>query len=338
MPDRELVVATKEAAPFAMKGPDGNWQGISIELWGRVADQLHLRYRFAEVATVQDLIAATSRGEVDAAVAAITVTAPRARTSDFTQPYYQSGLGVAVSGGVVANWLPIVRTFVSLRFLQAILALLAIALTVGALVWLFERRQNNHFGGTPAQGLTSGIWWSAVAMTQAGAAQGAPSSLPGRLLAIVWMIASIITLAVFTAGITSAITTHQLQGLVRNVEDLRSLRVGVVDGSSTVDFLSQQRIAYHGFGDPKTALRAVQAGRIDAFVYDRPLLGWIVHEDFPTLQVLGLTFDRQNYAIALPPNSALRISIDVALLDVVTSQWWQQVLYRYLGQAATEGQ
>ena len=42
------------------------------------------------------------------------------------------------------------------------------------------------------------------------------------------MIASIIALAVFTAGITSAITTHQLQGLVRNVDDLRALRVGAV--------------------------------------------------------------------------------------------------------------
>jgi ABC-type amino acid transport substrate-binding protein len=158
------------------------------------------------------------------------------------------------------------RTFLSLRFLQAILALLVIALMVGMLVWLFERRQNNHFGGTPVNGLTSGIWWSAVAMTQAGAAQGASSSLPRRLLAVVWMIASIITIAVFTGGRTSAITTHQLQGLVRNVDDLRSLRVGVVSGSSSVDLLDQQRIGHRGFADPTTALRAVQAGKIDAFV------------------------------------------------------------------------
>ena len=229
--DRDLTVVTKEAPPFAMKASDGTWQGISIDLWRRLADQLHVRYHFVEVPTVQDLIAATSKGTADAAVAAITVTATRAETSDFTQPYYQSGLGVAVAGGV-PNWLPIARTFLSLRFLQAILALLVIALVVGALIWLFERRQNNHFGGPPAQGLTSGIWWSAVAMTQAGAAQGAPSSLPGRLLAVIWMIVSIITLAVFTGGITSAITTHQLQGLVRNVDDLRSLRVGAVDGTS----------------------------------------------------------------------------------------------------------
>jgi ABC-type amino acid transport substrate-binding protein len=319
-----------------MKGPDGTWQGISIDLWRHAADELHLRYRFVEATTVQDLMAATSKGEADAAVAAITVTATRAEASDFTQPYYHSGLGVAVAGGI-ANWLPIVRTFLSLRFFEAILVLLVIALIVGTSVWLFERRQNNHFGGPPARGLTSGIWWSAVAMTQAGAAQGAPSSLPGRLLAVVWMIVSIITIAVFTGGITSAITTHQLQGLVRNLDDLRLLRVGVVDGTSSADFLDQQRITHLSFVDPPAALSAVQAGRIDAFVYDRPLLSWIVRGHFPALQVLNVTFDPQNYAIALPLNSALRVPFDVALLEAVTSEWWQQVLYRYLGQVSAEG-
>jgi ABC-type amino acid transport substrate-binding protein len=334
--DRELLVATKEAPPFAMKGPEGTWQGISIDLWRRVANHLHLRYRFVEANTVQDLLAAISKGEADAAVAAITVTAARAEAIDFTQPYYQSGLGVAVMGGV-ANWLPIVRTFLSLRFLEAILVLLVIALIVGMLVWLFERRQNNHFGGPPVRGLTSGIWWSAVAMTQAGAAQGAPSSLPGRLLAVVWMIVSIITLAVFTGGITSAITTHQLQGLVRNVDDLRSLRVGVVNGSSSVEFLDQRRVAHRGFADPTAALNAVRSGRIDTFVYDRPLLSWIVRESFPRLQVLKVTFDPQNYAIALPLNSTLRLPLDVALLEALSSEWWQQVMYRYLGEAPSEG-
>jgi ABC-type amino acid transport substrate-binding protein len=150
LPDRELIVATKEAPPFAMKGPDGTWQGISIDLWRHAADQLHLHYRFVETTSVQDLMASTSKGETDAAVAAITVTAARAEASDFTQPYYHAGLGVAVAGGI-ANWLPIVRTFLSLRFFGAILVLLVIALIVGTLVWLFERRQNNHFGGPPAR-------------------------------------------------------------------------------------------------------------------------------------------------------------------------------------------
>ena len=52
-----------------MKGPDGSWQGISIDLWRHLAEQLHLRYHFVEAATVQDLMAATRQGEADAAIA-----------------------------------------------------------------------------------------------------------------------------------------------------------------------------------------------------------------------------------------------------------------------------
>lgn len=335
LPDRVLIVATKEAPPFAMKEPDGSWHGIGIELWRRIAGQLHLRYRFEEVRTVPELLKAAADGSADVAVAAITVTAPRAQTVDFTQPFYETGLGVAVRGGL-ANWVPVARAFLSINFLRAILVLIGVALFVGILVWLFERRANNHFGGHPVRGLTSGIWWSAVAMTQAGAAQNGPASLPGRLLAVVWMIASIVVIAVFTASVTSAITTHQLQGVVQHVDDLRSLRVGVVAGSSSVDFLDNQRIAHKVFGDPESGLRAVESGTLDAFVYDRPLLTWIVQRKFSPLQVLRVTFDQQNYAIGLPPNSMLRVPLDIALLEDIDSEWWDQVLYRYLGIAGVE--
>src|SRR5262249_48883893 len=76
-PQRELVVGTKETPPFAMKSADGMWQGVSIELWRRVADAAGLRYRFAEEADVQGLLTGVVEGRFDAAVGALTVTGPR---------------------------------------------------------------------------------------------------------------------------------------------------------------------------------------------------------------------------------------------------------------------
>src|ERR1700693_165678 len=74
---QEMVVGTKEAPPFAMKAADGSWSGISIDLWRRTADELHLRYRFAEEPNVQGLIDGVAAGRFDIAVAALTVTAAR---------------------------------------------------------------------------------------------------------------------------------------------------------------------------------------------------------------------------------------------------------------------
>jgi ABC-type amino acid transport substrate-binding protein len=51
---RELVIGTKVAPPFAMKSEDGTWHGIGIDLWRRIAEQRHLRYRFQET-TLNDL-------------------------------------------------------------------------------------------------------------------------------------------------------------------------------------------------------------------------------------------------------------------------------------------
>jgi polar amino acid transport system substrate-binding protein len=330
-PDRELVIGVKEAPPFVIKTADGAWRGISIDLWRRIADQLRLRYRFSEQPTVEALLDGTRAGAFDAAVAALTVTAARQRVLDFTQPFYSTGLGIAVSTREESRWLPIVRTFLSFGFFQAVLALIAIAVAVGFLVWLFERRRNENFGGGVAKGLGSGLWWSATAMTQAGATQNAPTTIPGRALAIAWMIASVVTIAVFTAGLTSALTKGQLQGVVHGVNDLRSVRVGAVAGSSTIDYFRRERISHRGFADAHEGLKTLESGGLDAFVYDRPLLTWLVLQDFSaSIRVLDVTFDSQNYAIALPTGSPLRQSVNLALLDAIETDWWEQTLFQYL--------
>src|SRR5262245_19169021 len=330
VPDKELIVGTKEAPPFAMKQQDGTWRGISIDLWRRVAERSHLRYRFAEADTVQALIDGTADGTFDAAIAAITVTAARERAVDFTQPFYSTGLGVAVSM-TEGRWRSVSRALFSYGFFQAVLALLGIALCVGFVIWLLERRRTEHLGGG-AKGLGSGVWWSAIAMTQAGAAQNAPGTLPGRIVAIGWMIASIIAIAVFTAGITSTLTRRELQGVVHNVNDLRSVRVGALAGSSTINYLDRQRMSHRTFDTAQDGLAALQAGAIDAFVYDKPLLTWVVLHDFSTtLRMLDLVLDTQNYAIALPKGSPLRANLNAPLLEEIESEWWQQTLFQYLG-------
>ncbi len=250
---QELVIGTKQAPPFAMKDADGNWQGISIDLWRRVADELHLRYRIAEEPDVQALIDGVAGGKFALAVAALTVTAARERIVDFTEPFYVTGLGIAVPTGGEASWLPVIRTMASFGFAQAVTALIGLAIAVGFVIWLFERRHNEHFGGAPSKGLTTGIWWSTVAMTQRHTGDLGPRTLAGHAVAIVWMIGSIIAIAVFTASITSVLTIKHLQGTVHEVGDLTSARVGAVAGTSTEDALLRLRIAYRKFTTRRTA-------------------------------------------------------------------------------------
>lgn len=332
-PDRELIVGTKEAAPFAMKDADGKWTGISIDLWQDIAQRLDLKFHLVEEPNVQALVEATARGDYDVSVAAITITAARERSVDFSQPFYDTGLGIAVPVNSVSIWREIMRTMTSFGFLQAAGALIGISLLVGAMVWLFERRHNDDFGGSPVQGLGASIWWSAEAMTQASTGHRGPKTMAGRALAIIWMVVSIITIAVFTASVTSALTTRQMRGLVNGVEDLPTVRVGTLAGSATIGFLDSERIKHRAFGKVTDGLKALETGSIDAFVYDKPLLAWTVGQNFPnTVQVLDVDFEPQSYGLAMPLGRSYRKAIDVAILETVHDQKWKQTLFRFLGE------
>jgi polar amino acid transport system substrate-binding protein len=329
---QELVIGTKEAAPFAMKAADGSWSGISIDLWRHIADEQHLHYRFVEEASVQALIDGVAAGRFDMAVAALTVTAERERVLDFTQAFYVTGLGIAVPVGGEASWRPIIRTLTSFGFAQAIMALVGLALVVGFLVWLFERRHNDDFRGGAARGISSGVWWSAMTMTQRSPGNFGPRTLPGRIVAVLWMIGSIVVIAVFTAGITSVLTIKHLQGVVHGSSDLSAVRVGAVVGTSTEGTLSRMQIKYRKFASPQDGLKALRARRLDAFVYDKPLLSWIVRQNFSSsIELLETTFEPQEYAFAVPINSPLRKSVGVAILAAIHSDWWEQTTSRYLG-------
>jgi polar amino acid transport system substrate-binding protein len=331
-PERELVVATKEAPPFAMKKPDGSWSGISIELWRKIADRARLHFRLVETQSVQDLLDGVAKGSFDGGVAAVTVTAARARNVDFTQPFYNTGLGIAVPIHESAA-AAIGRTLLSFGFLKAVAVLLCFVMTVGFLIWLLERRKTEHFSGG-AKGLGSSFWWSTIAMTQAGAAENAPATLPGRIVAIGWMIASVIAIAVFTAGITSSLTRSELQGAVHGFNDLRSVRVGAVADSATTGYLTRQQLSFRAFPDTQSGLAALKGGTIDAFVHDKPLLAWTVRNEFSTsVRVVDTSFSSDSYAIVLPRGSALRPMLDVAVLDQIESDWWQQTLFQALGNA-----
>lgn len=329
-PGVELVVGTKEAPPFAIKQHDGSWSGISVELWRRIADKAGLRFRLVETQSVQDLVDGVASGTFNAGVAAVTVTAARERRVDFTQPFYHTGLGIAVPINE-SPWVSIGRALLSFSFLKAVAVLLGFSLLVGFLIWLAEHRKTEHFGGG-AKGLGSSFWWSTIAMTQAGAAENAPATLPGRIIATGWMIASVIAIAVFTAGITSTLTRKELQGAVHAFDDLRSVRVGAVANSATTDYLTRERLTFRTFPDIQAGLAATSHGEIDAFVHDKPLLAWMVQKSYSSsVRMVDTSFSSESYAIVLPKGSALRPMLDAAVLDQIESDWWQQTLFETIG-------
>jgi len=89
-------VGIKEVPPFSYKDSNGKWIGISVRLWQWVAQDIGLTYKFEEH-DLQGLLEGVRRGKLDAAVGALTITAEREKLFDFSHPFFNTGLGVAVN-------------------------------------------------------------------------------------------------------------------------------------------------------------------------------------------------------------------------------------------------
>jgi ABC-type amino acid transport substrate-binding protein len=325
-----LRVGTKQSPPFAIKNPDGSWTGISIELWNHLTDELNLEFEFQEL-TLDEMLAGLESGELDAAVAAISVTSDRHERVEFCHPHFSTGLGIAVSSrGSTSLW-TLLRRVVSGRLVKIFLAMVTIVVVCGLLFWLFERKGNTAmFGGKRRQGIGMGVWWSTIVIL--GHKGIFPVSKMGRILATFAMLASIMVLSILTGVITSVLTVQQLDTGIARATDLYDARVATVNKSTSADYLRQRRISFLGYGTPRQAIQAVDDDKADAVVYDEALLKYLTGEEFTNrIDVLPVLFNVQEYAIALRPNSDLRKPLNEELLRYRESDSWDELIFRYLG-------
>ncbi len=327
-----LIIGTKQSPPFAIKQADGSWEGLSIELWRSIAEDLGLSYEFREM-SLPELLDGVAEHKLTAAVAALTVTGEREKRMDFSHPFYTTGLGIAINKESSGSWTDLFSAIISPAFVKVLLSLSALLLICGLLVWFFERRANpEEFGGRSIDGIGAGFWWAAVTMTTVGYGDKSPRTLGGRLVAMVWMFAGIIVISSFTAAITSALTLSNLNSLVKGPKDLAKVKVASVGNSTSGNYLQRQGISFQTLTDPAEGLKALAAGQVDAVVYDAPILKYLIHQTYSNeLNMLPGTFERQDYAIALAPGSPLREEINRALLAKLAEPWWQEAIHRYMG-------
>ena len=316
-----------------MKTSDNQWEGFSIELWKAVAQNMRVQFELREFPNGQLLVNALEKGEIDI-IPSLVVAERFEPVMDFSQSYMKSGLSIAVPaerGGY--RWARIFQGLFSEQILKAVGFMLLVSFAAGIIVWAFERRRNSEmFGGSTIEGIGHGIWWAMVTMATVGYGDKAPRTIGGRIIALVWMIFSIVFIASFTANITTSLTLDELKGKVRGFNDLHHARVGSISGSEAFDFLSKQGITVIPFQTFQEGLRAVANKSIDAFVQDEQVLRYQVKREYPgRVQVLPGTFDEYFVSIALQKNSPLRKTTNEALLRFMKTEKWTELVNRYFG-------
>ena len=329
---RVLQVGVIAASPLYMKTAEGRWEGFGVELWQDVAQQLNAPFEFREFSRLEDLIGALEKQEIDV-FPSLPVGERFESILDFSQSYLKSGLSIAVPAeGTEYRWLRVFEGIFSKHILKAVGLLVLLSMVAGIIVWLFERRKNDEmFGGGTAGGIGHGIWWAIVTMTTVGYGDKAPKTAGGRIVALSWMLFSIIFIASFTASITTSLTINELKGKVHGLNDLYTAKVGSVSQSEGFDFLAKQGLSVIPFQGILDGLEAVASRKIDAFVLNEQVLKYQVKKDFPgRLQILPGIYDEYFVSIALPQNSSLRKPINKALLNLMKTKNWTELRNRYI--------
>ena len=328
VPPRHLIIGAKESPPFLFL-EDGEWRGISLELWKVIAEELNITYEFKKE-PFQKILADLKAGNIDLCINPLTVTSERIEDFDFTQPFYASNSSVVAKVKPAKGALDFILQFFSYTFLKVILLLFTVLLIFGFLVWFFERKANPEEFSNNIKGLWSGLWWSAVTMTTVGYGDKSPRSFGGRLIALVWMFTAVIIISSFTASISSALTVDQLDNEIQVLEDLRKRKIGTVKASASASFLKNNYFHYVPYKDIEDGLHFLENGTLDAFIYDEPILRYYLDsKGLNALQILPLRFNPQYYSFSLPKNSPLREEIDPVLLGTIEEVSWKVTLTEY---------
>ena len=84
--------------PFEYKAESGQFEGFEVDLVTEAAKRAGMTVNI-EGYDFQALFSATSSGRIDVAISTITITPERLGSQSFTQPYYDSDMGVAAKKG-----------------------------------------------------------------------------------------------------------------------------------------------------------------------------------------------------------------------------------------------
>ena len=315
-PAAKLQVYTKPIEPFAFQ-KDGKNLGFSIELWDRIAQKLGVSYEIHWLKSVTELIDAVKAKRADVAIAAISITSEREKVVDFTTPFYESGLAILTraEGKGVLDLMK--DTFWTASVAKAMLILLAVFVVLAHGVWFFERKVNaDQFPKPYRTGIWESAWWAISTMLSGGCDAKGPMHTLGRVLGAIWMLVCIVVLTYFTAAITTMMTVSQLSSAINGPNELPGKKVATVMGSTAEKYLKEHGSKVSSFDAIDGALEAMNAKKVDAVVYDEPILSYKSKvAGQPGQQVVGL-FERQNYGIALQTDSTLRKQINTVLLEL----------------------
>jgi polar amino acid transport system substrate-binding protein len=202
-------------------------------------------------------------------------------------------------------------------------------------MWLLERRTQTYFDRKGSDALFHSFWWSLNLVVNGGFDERVPQTRLGRVFAIILVVSSLFLVSIFVATVTSTMTVDALQDNVDSINDLEGQRVATIAESTSVAFLDARDLSYVGYGSSNDMFADLEAGQLDAIVFDAPILSYYSNANAePVTRLLPRIYRRESYGIALPPNSDLAEQINRTLLRLREDGTYGELVTTWFGNSS----
>lgn len=92
------IASDSTFAPFEFQNADGDYEGIDVDLMNRIAELQGFTIEFKFIG-FSSAVQAVESGQADGMIAGMTITDEREKSFDFSTPYFDSGIQIAVKEG-----------------------------------------------------------------------------------------------------------------------------------------------------------------------------------------------------------------------------------------------
>jgi len=338
----KIRVVTRDMQPFSFEKNERR-SGFAIELWNAVASELRFDFEITSVGSAKEMTSALENKSADVAVGALSITAEREKVIDFSQPFYESGLQLLVSKkatGITGTIWSLLRNLFSWQLVGGFVAALLVMFFISHLVWMYEHPHNEEmWPRSYLAGMGESLWWTLSIFLVGGADNKGPVGLGGRIVATIWMLASVIAISLLTASLSAELTVKSLAGDIRGPGDLPGRNVATIGGSTSEAWLRKlgatdgQKVGVEVFQDIPSCLDALKSGKVNAVVFDAPVLKFYLNklgpEDFT---LVGGLFERNNYGFGLQQDSPLWERINQVLLDLNENGFTDDLKKKWFGE------
>ncbi|UDL96357.1 transporter substrate-binding domain-containing protein [Lichenihabitans sp. PAMC28606] len=329
-----LRVAVYDVPPYGYVEPDGSIAGVSVDLWRRVAERLERTFELTPVSDMDAVLGGLEQNRFDVAIGAITITPERDARVDFSYPAHRSGVAVAVrkATGPLSAVMAYGAAVSDLGIM--FLGILLLLISAGFGMWLVERssRSADH-GESAITTLRDGLYWAVVTMTTVGYGDKTPKTNSGRIMATLWMFGSLILVSLLSTSLVSRLTAERVEGnTAGSTIDLEGRHLAAVGQSSGAEYLEGLRLPYTRYKNLPEALDAVADNRADAVVNSVGALTYGVAKRYSgRLEMPRGLLAPAYMAFALPRGSALKGSIDQALIRITSGPEWIAIEQSFFG-------